>query len=197
MRVQDRTKLLYVPGRVRMRVNHILPPQRSALALVLLIVFGSITQAAETIRLRPGFATILKLNQSIGTVVVGDAKVIDATPQSDTTLVLTAKEVAGTTNVLILDEQGNEFFSATVTVSVQGSSVSGKVQIHPRSAGGGRQSTVHEYWAYGCTPVCARIEDKLEVDVRSRSQTEVTTTTSDGSEAVTRSQETTTEAPPR
>ena len=194
MRVQIRTKLLYVLGRVRMRVNHILPPRRSAFALVLLTFFGSIAQAAENIRLRPGFATVLKLNQSIGTVIVGNAKVIDATHQSDTTLVLTAKEVAGTTNVLILDEQGNEFFSATV--SVQGSSIPGKVQIHPRSAAGGAQGTVHEYWAYGCTPVCARIEDNLEVDVRSRFQSELTTT-SGGSEAVTRRQETTTQAPPR
>src|SRR2546421_12588133 len=126
MPIQNRTKLLYVPARIRKRVDHMLPRQRSALALVLLTFFGSMTQAAEVIRLRSGFATILKLNRSISTVIVGNPKIVDATPQSDRAVVLTAKEATGTTNILILDEQGNEFFNAMV--SVQGSSVPGKVQ---------------------------------------------------------------------
>src|SRR5207249_4429825 len=109
-------------------------------------------------RLMRGFATLLKLDRSVGTVVVGNPEVVDATVQGDKTVVLTAKKIVGTTNVLILDQQNMEFFSATITVGTQGA---GRVQIHSR----GRQE-LHSYWTYSCTPVCERVKDEIEAILR-------------------------------
>jgi hypothetical protein len=121
----------------------------------------------------------LRFNKSVATIVIGNPKIVDATPHSDKAIVITAKDVRGVTNVILLDDQGNEI--SDLQISVHGSSVRGKVQIHPRSSSG-RPGTVHEYRAYACNPTCERIEDKLEADVRTREQSIESTTTTRESE---------------
>ena len=134
-------------------------PQGALLALFWLSLFAPAMQAAETkmIQLSPGFATLLKLNQVIGTIVIGSPDVVDGTLQGDKAVLLTAKRITGSaaTNVIVLDPQGTEIFNATIAVGSQGS---GKVEIHSKGRAGG----VHEYWAYRCLPICERVEDKLE-----------------------------------
>jgi len=136
------------------RVCHMLLPRSSVIALVFLISLRSMVQADEPIQLRPGFATLLKLDRSVGTVIIGNPDVADATVQSEKTVVLTAKKTTGATNVIILDNENNKFFDATITVGGQNV---GKVEIHTK----GRQ-LLHEYYAYNCTPVCERVKDELE-----------------------------------
>src|SRR5207248_2881248 len=83
----------------------------------------------------------------------------------------TAKDVPGLTNIILLDEKGDALFEATVSVS--GSNIPGKVQIHPR----GRQASIHTYWAFSCTLICVRVEDKFEISAReSRYESETVTT---------------------
>jgi hypothetical protein len=140
-----------------MSAHHIrLLPQGALLALFWLSLFAPTMQAAETktIRLSPGFATLIKLDQVIGTIIIGSPDVVDGTLQGDKAVLLTAKRITGSaaTNVMVLDPQGTEIFNATIAVGSQGS---GKVEVHSMGRAG-------EYWAYRCSPICERVEDKLE-----------------------------------
>ncbi len=146
-----------------MPARHIrLVPQGALLALFCLGLFAPAVQAAETetIRLSPGFARLIKLNQPIGTVVIGSTDVVDATLQGDRAVLLTAKKItsAGSTNVIILDPQNTEIFNATIAVGYG----SGKIEIHSKGRDSRPAGTVHEYWAYRCSPICDRVEDKFE-----------------------------------
>ena len=69
-----------------MPARHIrLFPQGALLTLFWLSLFATTAQAAETetIRFSPGFARLIKLNQVIGTVIIGSADVVDATLHDD------------------------------------------------------------------------------------------------------------------
>ncbi len=140
-------------------------PQGALLALFCLGLFAPAVQAveSETIRLSPGFSKLipLKPNQTIGTVVIGSPDVVEATLQGDKAVLLTAKRITGAaaTNVIILDPQNTEIFNATIAVGFG----SGKIEIHSKGRDSRPQSgTVHEYWAYRCSPICDRVEDKFE-----------------------------------
>lgn len=56
-------------------------------------------------RLWVGFAEVIQFDRSIGTIVVGDAQVVDATVVDEQTVVLTAL-AAGRTNVIVLGQDG-------------------------------------------------------------------------------------------
>lgn len=121
-------------------------------ALLFLIGCVSIGRADEIIELKAGFATLLKLEKSFSTVSVGNPDVADVVPfQLERAILLTGKS-AGATNVIVLDEARNEILNATVVV---GARDTGKVTSHSRT-------NLHDYWAYRCTPVCERVEDKFE-----------------------------------
>ena len=146
-----------------MPARHIrLLPQGALLALFCLGLFAPAVQAAETetIRLNPGFARLIKLDQTIGTVVIGSTDVVDATLQGDKAVLLTAKRITGAaaTNVVILDPQSREIFNATIAVGFG----SGKIEIHSKGRDSRPPGSVHEYWAYRCSPICDRVEDKFE-----------------------------------
>ena len=72
--------------------------------------------AAETIDLTIDFAKILKLDRPAGTIVIGNPGIADATVGDNDSLVLTGR-AAGTTNMIILDENGEEMTNAIVRVS--------------------------------------------------------------------------------
>jgi hypothetical protein len=118
--------------------------------------------AAETIRLNSGYVSLVKLDQAVGTIVVGDPDVVDATLQGEKSILLTAKKITGSaaTNLIVLNAQDAKIFDATIVVGSQGAT---KTEIHSKNKTGG----LHEYWAYRCMPVCERVEDKLETFQRS------------------------------
>ncbi len=136
--------------------------QGALLALFWLSLNPPAVRAAETIRLNPGFVSLVKLDQTISTIVIGNPDIVDATLQGRNTILLTAKRTIGSaeTNVIVLDPQDAEIFNAMIVVGSQGNS---KTEIH----GKGRAADVHEYWAYRCMPTCERVEDKLETFQRS------------------------------
>lgn len=114
------------------------------------------TAAAETIRLNSGYVSLVKLDQAVGTIVIGNPDVVDATLQGKNSILLTAKKIAGSsaTNLIVLNAQDAEIFNATIIVGSQGA----KTEIHSKGKVGG----LHEYWAYRCMPGCERVQDKLE-----------------------------------
>jgi hypothetical protein len=123
-------------------------------------------RTAEPIRLNPGYVSLLKLDQSISTIVIGNPDIVDATLQGKNAILLTAKKITGSaaTNVIVLNPQDAEIFNATIIVGSQGG---GKTEIHSKGKAGG----LHEYWAYRCTPACERVEDKLETFQRTPAPT--------------------------
>jgi Pilus formation protein N terminal region len=130
-------------------------------ALFATLFFASLaTQPAgaiESIRLNPGYVSLIKLNKAIGTIVIGNPDVVDVTPRGTNSILFTAKKITGngTTNVIVLDPQDAEIFNATIIVGSQGGM---KTEIHSK----GKSGSLHEYWAYRCMPTCERVEDKLE-----------------------------------
>lgn len=135
-------------------------------SLLLSLVFANIavqpTAAAESIRLNPGYVSLIKLDQTVGTIVIGNPDVVDAMLQGKNSILLTAKKITGSaaTNLIVLNDRDGEIFNATVIVGSQGDA---KTEIHSKGKAGG----LHEYWAYRCMPVCERVEDKLETFQRS------------------------------
>ena len=95
-----------------MPARHIrLLPQGALLTLFWLSLFAPTAQTTETetIQLSPGFARLIKLNQVIGTVIIGSPDVVDATLQGDKAVLLTAKRVTGSaaTNVIVFQPAGD------------------------------------------------------------------------------------------
>ena len=115
-------------------------------------------RAADAIRLNPGYVSLVKLDQTISTIVIGNPDVVDATLQGKNAILFTAKRITGSasTNVIVLNPQDAEIFSATSIVGTQGGA---KTEIHTK---GGRGGNLHEYWAYRCMPTCERVKDELE-----------------------------------
>ena len=110
------------------------------------------TQPSDAVQLTPGFTKLVRFDRTITTVVIGNPEVVDARAQTDRAIVLVGKAV-GITNLIVLDDGGNEVFNSLVVV---GARDAGKVVVHARKQ-------LHEYWAYRCTEEnCVRVEDRLE-----------------------------------
>jgi hypothetical protein len=105
---------------------------------------------ANTIQLRQGGQQIVRFNQPVTTVSVGDPEVADAFPKSDKTILIIGKKV-GTSDIIVF-QNDHDIYSATVTV---GAPQINKVTAHAKS-------DLHQYYAYRCSPVCERIEDEFE-----------------------------------
>ena len=73
-------------------------------------------RATEPIRLNPGYVSLLKLDQTISTIVIGNPDIVDATLQGKNAILLTAKKITGSaaTNVIVLNPQDAEIFNATI-----------------------------------------------------------------------------------
>jgi Pilus formation protein N terminal region len=135
---------------------------RPITTLMVLMLLGSGAQAVETIRLYAGFAIVRRLDRPIGTVVVGNPDVADATVQSENRVVITAKKRTGSTNVIILDNENNEFFNAQIDV-IDPEELLGfrPVRINNRAEPG--RTGLHDYFAYDCSyRKCERRNDPLE-----------------------------------
>jgi hypothetical protein len=139
-------------------------------ATLMSLMFGAFdvqgAVAAEIIRLNSGYVSLVKLDQTVGTIVIGNPDVVDATLQGKNSILLTARKITGNaaTNLIVLNAQDAEIFNATIIVGSQGAN---KTEVHSK----GKTGNLHEYWAYRCMPVCERVEDKLETFQRSAEAT--------------------------
>ena len=107
------------------------------------IAFASIAQAqAETVNIVLDQASILKLPEKVATIVIGNPSVAAGSLQSGGLLVVTGKGY-GTTNLIALDQRGNELAEYALKVSAP---KDGHVTIY--------RGVERETWS--CVPNCER-----------------------------------------
>ncbi len=70
----------------------------------------------ETVDLVIDFATVLELDEPISTLIIGNPGIANATIEDHQTIVMTGK-AAGMTNLIALDEDGEELINALVRVT--------------------------------------------------------------------------------
>ncbi|MEW7007332.1 pilus assembly protein N-terminal domain-containing protein [Lentilitoribacter sp. EG35] len=74
-------------------------------------------QANDIISVFMNHARILKFDAPVSSVIVGNSEVADVTVSDPTTVILTAKSY-GTTNLVILDKDGDAIIDKRIVVSV-------------------------------------------------------------------------------
>ena len=117
----------------------------AAIACLGLAAGGTAASADETIDVTIDFAKLLQLDRPAKTVVIGNPSIADASvadPARDT-LLLTGK-TAGTTNLIVLDDDRKEILQATLRVS------SDIRQLTTVFYGAQRQT-------FSCAPVCEQV----------------------------------------
>lgn len=90
-----------------------------SLVAALLVVCATGVRADEEgmMRVFLNHAKVLKLDQPVSKVIVGNAEVADATVADSRTIVLTGKAF-GTTNLVLLDAEGNALLDERILVSI-------------------------------------------------------------------------------
>ena len=74
-------------------------------------------QEGDLLRVFMNHARVLKLDRPVSKVIVGNSNVADATVADSTTIVLTGRAF-GTTNLVLLDAQGNAIADERILVSI-------------------------------------------------------------------------------
>lgn len=119
-------------------------PRRLPVVLAGLMIAASLASAqAETVSVSVDEARIMKLPDSVATIVIGNPLIADATLQAGGVLVLTGKGF-GSTNMLALNRAGKTVMNTTVQVT--GPSKSDLVVVYK---GVERES-------YSCAPECEK-----------------------------------------
>ena len=126
-----------------------------ALAIVALIVSsGNGFAQAPPIETKTGSARVLRVEQPFKSVVIGNTDMIDAQVLGDRELVLNAKDKAGRTNLILLDNANQEVYSAEVVVTEPEPVYPRHVRIHTKSE-------LNDYFPYICTPEdCVRLKEE-------------------------------------
>jgi Flp pilus assembly secretin CpaC len=95
-------------------------PFSAAKIVLSALVLTSMTinvQANDIISVFMNHARILKFDAPVSSVIVGNSEVADVTVSDPTTVILTAKSY-GTTNLVILDKDGDAIIDKRIVVSV-------------------------------------------------------------------------------
>lgn len=71
----------------------------------------------DILRVSMNHARVLRLDRPVSKVIVGNSKVADATVADATTIVLTGRSF-GTTNLVLLDAEGNPIVDERILVSI-------------------------------------------------------------------------------
>jgi len=78
---------------------------------------SAVDHSQDVLRVFMNQARVLKLDRPVAKVIVGNATVADATVADSTTIVLTGRSF-GTTNLVLLDQDGNAIADERVLVSI-------------------------------------------------------------------------------
>ena len=100
--------------------------------------------AENPIKVDLDYARVIKLDRPISRVIIGNADIADATVSDPQTIILTGKSF-GTTNLVILDNDGNAIVDERVLVSLEAHNT---MQVY-------RQT---ERRILSCTPSCEPLE---------------------------------------
>jgi Flp pilus assembly secretin CpaC len=87
------------------------------IALLLACAAGARGEDSGMMRVFLNHAKVLKLDQPVSKVIIGNADVADATVADSRTIVLTGKAF-GTTNLVLLDADGNALLDERILVSI-------------------------------------------------------------------------------
>lgn len=85
--------------------------------LVAMVVSAPAAAADDVLRVYMNSARILKLDRPVSKVIVGNSEVADATVADSKTIVLTGRSY-GTTNLVLLDADGNAIVDERILVSI-------------------------------------------------------------------------------
>lgn len=88
-----------------------------ALAALAGSTMPSFAEEEDLLRVFMNQARVLRLDRPVSKVIVGNANVADATVADPTTIVLTGRSF-GTTNLVLLDSEGNAIADERVLVSI-------------------------------------------------------------------------------
>ncbi len=92
-------------------------------------------------------AKILRLDRGVAKVIVGNAKIADATVADPRTIILTGHDF-GATNIVLLDSDGNAIFDQRILVSMdEGNTI--------------RVFRQTERTILSCTPICQPPQNRL------------------------------------
>lgn len=129
---------------------------RAIVALIVLIVSsGSGFAQAPPIETKTGSARVLRVEQPFKSVVIGNPDMIDAQVLGDRELVLNAKDKAGRTNLILLDNANQEVYSAEVVVTAPD-------PVYPRRVIFHTKRELNEYFVYACTSQdCVRLKEEF------------------------------------
>jgi Flp pilus assembly secretin CpaC len=89
----------------------------AVVALLTLMVMSAPAAADDILRVYMNSARILKLDRPVSKVIVGNSEVADATVADSKTIVLTGRAY-GTTNLVLLDADGNAIVDERILVSI-------------------------------------------------------------------------------
>jgi Flp pilus assembly secretin CpaC len=125
----------------------LLPRRRSlfltALASLAMTAAAAAAPMTDPIDVTIDFAKVLRIGEKADTVIVGNPGIADASIDDEKTLVLTGK-TAGTTNLIVLDVDGNEIVNTVLRVS------SDVRQLTTIFYGVSRQT-------FSCAPTCEQV----------------------------------------
>lgn len=117
------------------------------LAIGWLVAADALSAEAGGLQVYMDHARILKLDRPVSKVIVGNAKVADATVADARTIVLTGRSY-GTTNLVLLDAEGNAIADERVIVSIDENATMRLYKSTSRTV-------------YSCTPSC---EERAKAD---------------------------------
>ena len=119
--------------------------KRGALLLpaIIMVMAGTFAQnvRAEPISVIIDHARVMQISRPADIVIIGNPAIADATIQDNRTLIITGRSF-GTTNLIVLDKEGQPIADEVITVAAPNNQV---VTVYRRSS---RQS-------YSCTPDCS------------------------------------------
>ncbi|MCT7374360.1 pilus assembly protein N-terminal domain-containing protein [Chelativorans salis] len=106
-------------------------------------------ESAHAVRLTVDFARLVELGRPAGTVILGNTAIATANLSDDRTLILTGR-MAGSTNLIVLDAEGEEIANLVLEVVAGGAHL---VTVHQ-----GMQRQTYSC-ARGCDPVLSVGDD--------------------------------------
>ena len=125
-----------------------------------LAVVASISASADSLNVRLDKAEILRLDYPASIVIVGNPEIADVTVESPSMLFVTGL-TAGETNLIILDEGGNELMEYDLVVVAE---VDRQVTVH---------RNVEVLTTFSCKPRCIEVPNPSEIErARQFSETE-------------------------
>lgn len=89
----------------------------AAIASLVLATSAPVRAAEDMLNVYMNHARVLKLDRPVSKVIIGNSEVADATVADAKTIVLTGRSF-GTTNLVILDNEGNAIVDERILVSI-------------------------------------------------------------------------------